>query len=273
MRALFRNEYLYSLFSKFLTVGLGLVYSVLFARYVGADIKGDLAFISSIVTTGSVIITIGIHHAYPFYRRNSSNKNEYTCKFVSTATLMYLSFLIIATVVFAIDYFLFNDSRVGIIALFMVLWSYNRVYGYVLMVETPNAKNKFTIYNSVIELIVLLLLYFFTSANLLLGLLCMAFAQIVELLYFSFALRHYYHFNYVCVAHLFQLMSYGILPMIALVMNTLNYRIDVIMLKGFAFVTTAQIGIYSVGIALAEKVLLIPDALQEILLSKLAKEK
>ena len=66
---------------------------------------------------------------------------------------------------------------------------------------------------------------------------------------------------------------FGFMPMLTLFLMTINYRVDVIMLEGAKAVTKAQIGIYSVGVALAEKVWLIPDAVKDILLSRLCKDK
>ena len=68
-----------------------------------------------------------------------------------------------------------------------------------------------------------------------------------------------------------QLVKFGILPMIALLMTTLNYRIDVLMLRGYESVSLAMIGAYSIGISLSEKIALFPDALMGILASKLSK--
>lgn len=70
-----------------------------------------------------------------------------------------------------------------------------------------------------------------------------------------------------------ELISYGIFPMIALLLTTLNYRIDVIMLRQFNNISASDIGIYSVGIALVEKIVLIPDTLKGVLVSRLTKGK
>ena len=51
---------------------------------------------------------------------------------------------------------------------------------------------------------------------------------------------------------------------------TLNYRIDILMLDDIFHISTAEIGVYSVGVALAEKIWLIPDATKDILMSKLS---
>ena len=59
--------------------------------------------------------------------------------------------------------------------------------------------------------------------------------------------------------------------MITVILMEINYKVDVLMLDGQ--VPTADIGVYSLGVQLAERLWLIPDALKDILLSKLTKGK
>ncbi|MCQ2480266.1 MAG: polysaccharide biosynthesis C-terminal domain-containing protein, partial [Clostridia bacterium] len=64
-------------------------------------------------------------------------------------------------------------------------------------------------------------------------------------------------------------IRYGILPMITLILMEVNYKVDVIMLERMGIVK-AEIGVYSLGVMLAQKLWMIPDALKDILTSKLA---
>jgi O-antigen/teichoic acid export membrane protein len=68
-------------------------------------------------------------------------------------------------------------------------------------------------------------------------------------------------------------MKFGFVPMISTLLMTANYKLDILMLDAFPNVTTANVGVYSLGVSLAEKIWMIPDALKDILLSKLAKGK
>ena len=67
------------------------------------------------------------------------------------------------------------------------------------------------------------------------------------------------------------LIKYGFFPMLALLMTTLNYRIDVLMLHQYEFINDAVIGVYSLGLSLSDKIVVIPDTLKGVLVSKLAK--
>lgn len=60
--------------------------------------------------------------------------------------------------------------------------------------------------------------------------------------------------------------------MITVILMEINYKVDVIMLDWF-HIAKSDIGVYSIGVMLAQKLWTIPDALKDILLSKLAKGK
>ena len=66
-------------------------------------------------------------------------------------------------------------------------------------------------------------------------------------------------------------MKFGFFPMLSLLMTTLNYRVDVLMLNGH--VADAAIGVYSVGVLLAERIWMIPDAMKGVMVSKITKGK
>ena len=66
-------------------------------------------------------------------------------------------------------------------------------------------------------------------------------------------------------------IRFGFVPMLVYLCMTVNYKIDIQMLKLFPNVSYADIGIYSTGVALATKIWLIPDAIKDILLSRLIK--
>ncbi len=268
-----KNEYVYAIITKIITVIFGLLNSIFFARFVGSSIKGELTYITSVVTTGSVIMSLGIHHAYPYYRKKAEDKEEYITTFASTCFVMFISLLCIGTGIALGINILFSVKYIFLMIPLMVLWCYNRVMGYIVMVEKPNKKNKAVLCFTFIEMIIALSFYLFMKRSFVLGVVCVINCQVFEFIYYTFDLRKHIKILSFKFKFLLRIAVYGFFPMLALLMNTLNYKIDVFMLKGYDYIQNSDIGVYSIGIALAEKVLLIPDAIQEILLSKLAKNK
>ena len=66
---LLKNEYVFSILSRFASVALSLLQSVLVARYLGKVLQGVSAYITSITNVGAIVITFGMHQAYPYFRK------------------------------------------------------------------------------------------------------------------------------------------------------------------------------------------------------------
>lgn len=269
VKSIIRNEYVFAVVNKFYMVIIGLLHSILLARYLGADLKGEVSFIQNIVATGSVILTLGIHQAYPYFRKRN-DPNKYKNVFMNSIITIYLFYTLVSVL---ISLLFCNNITVIISACIMPVFSYSIVSGYVMLVEFPNKRNLAISVIGTIEVLCLILLWIFAEKSLFWGIFAITIVEVLKSVYFTIALKIKLSVKQVSLRHIGELGVYGFFPMIALLMATLNYRIDIMMLKSFATITSAQIGIYSIGITISEKSLLISDAVKEILLSKLAKDK
>ena len=97
------------------------------------------------------------------------------------------------------------------------------------------------------------------------------YSPLFKSVYFTYKLHFNFSLKYIHKELIVELLKFGFFPMLALLLTSLNYKIDIIMLNMSRNITMAQIGVYSIGVALADKTVYIPDAVKEILLSKLAK--
>lgn len=268
LRKLIKNEYIYSVLTKIFLVGLGLVHSAIFARYLGASLNGSINYITSITSIAAIIVTGGIHQAYPYFRKKYG-KDKYIDKYMTMATDIFAIFAIIAVILFLIKR---KDTEISLMGILTVVAGYSTITGHVLLVETPNTRNKIFMVSHICETILVVVLFIFTKANIGLAVAAYIFADVFKIIAFvpriHFHIDHSYH-----LSDLKELYTYGFFPMVALLLTTLNYKIDVIMLKHYSFISLAQVGVYSIGYTIANKTLLIPDSLKVILISKLAKGK
>ena len=264
-----KNEYVVAIITKILMVLIGLGESVLIARYLGADLRGQVSYINSISQTAFIIATLGIYAAYPYFRKKI-DKNELINRIMSITIIMFIFYLVVAIILSII--FNTNIEYICIFCIVPILF-YDKVVAFLWMIEEPNKRNFVVLICNIIKLLYFVFLYLFAERNIVLGVSTLVIAPIVESIYFTFKLKFKFSFKNLDFKNTFQLISYGFLPMLAVLLTTLNYRIDVIMLRQSSNVLLAEVGIYSIGITLAEKVLLISDAVKEILLSKLAKGK
>lgn len=264
-----KNEYAIAVITKVIMVLIGLGESILLARYLGAELRGQLSYINSISQFLYLVATCGIYAAYPYFRKKDG-KDVILPKTMSITVAMMLLYVGIAGILGVL--FHKNIEVVGIIVLIPILF-YNKVISFICMVERPNKRNFIVFIMGIVKLIYLFILYMMAPKTILFGITTLAIVPILESMYFTKKLKYKFSWEYCKPNQFLPLMKYGILPMIAVLLTTLNYRIDVIMLKQSPNIVLSAVGVYSIGLILSEKVLLVSDAVKEILLSKLAKGK
>lgn len=268
--SLLKNEYIFSLVSKVLMVVVGLAESALLARYLGAELRGSLAYIYSMSSTVYLLMTLGIYTAYPFMRKKDPRPvKQLIDEFMTVVSILFLIYFVVC--VGAGLFFLDTDESICYILLLLPFMGYDKVVTFVFMVENPNRTNYISLLTNVVQCLFLVVCWLFSSKMLVVGVGFYVLGCLVRSVYFSRKLSFVLDANLFNLSLLWEYVKFGFFPMAALLLTTLNYRLDVIMLSHYSFISLSQIGIYSIGMGLSEKCLLIPDAMKEVLLSKLAK--
>lgn len=267
IKRLIKNEYVYSIITRFITIAVGMIESVLVARYLGAELRGINAYVSSIASVGSIVITFGMHQAYPYFRKKLGKEAIYQ-DYISLMAILYSLYFLIG-IVLAIAL----PVSIGIKSVFVLipLIGYSRIVDYISLVEHPNTRNTWWTTISILNVVYIIALCLFTTRNVLWGISILLFADLIKCIVYSRILKVKIVIHKDLIGLLTELVKYGFFPMLALLMTTLNYRIDVLMLHQYSYITDAMIGVYSLGISLSDKIVLIPDTLKGVLVSKLAK--
>jgi len=263
------NDYVFSVLTKFLSVVVGVFHAAFLARFLGPELKGLSASITSIVSVGCIVVTCGIHQAFPYYRKKDSSQN-FLNKFCSTVLVVYSVLFVLAGIIS----FLIPASIVIKVSILLIpLFGYETIINYVFLIEYPKKRNLTNLIASCTETIVLLLFWMLLQPNNFLMIISISIAIIIRAIGSTFFVKFSFAYKELNFGYLWKLLKFGLIPMIALLLTMLNSRLDIIMLNGFTFITAYQVGIYSTGVGLAEKALFIPDAIREILLGKLVSGK
>lgn len=265
---IFKNEYIFSVLTRFITIAVSMLQSILVARYLGAALKGSNAYISSIVSVGSIIVTFGMHQAYPYIRKKYGKENVFD-DYMSVIVCLYSTYAITAVLM---ALFILKTVELKVAAIIVPISGFSNVISYVILIEDPNKQN---VKNTVIRIINLFFvsgLLMFTESSFVWSIVILIFADVAQVVVYTAPLRFKFRMGKKTVLLGKELFIFGFLPMAALLMTTLNYKIDVIMLRGYSgIITSAQIGVYSVGMSITDHIALIPDTLKGVLVSKLAK--
>lgn len=261
---------MFSVIAKVIGVALGLILSILTSRYFGPELKGVVSVISNDITLYASFLGLGIYIAYPFFKKQEGDIYN---KFINNISSLYLIYQLIAVAVSVVAV-IYKTNILSIIAIALLPISvYVKQLNYIVLIEYPRRRNSNAIFISTAEILVVILCIFFLSPNRNVAILYVCSLQFVNLILSFINLRIKPTSIRFDVSQLGKYIKFGYIQMFILICMEINYSIDIQMMKHYDNVTLADIGIYGVGVALAQKIWLIPDAMKDILLSKLVKGK
>lgn len=267
LRRFLGNEYIFSIGTRFFHIVLSLFQSIFVARFLGASLKGTSTYIQSIASIGAIVITFGMHQAYPYFRKKYG-KDTILANYMTAIYLLFAIYLLLAIV---FDFTIFKSVDLKAAVILIPIMGYANIVTYVSLIESPNKRNTWWMVIYATEVIFTGTLFFTTEANIYWAIAILGFVELLKCLVFTVIIKTPPRITKKLLWMFKELFMYGFFPMLALLMTTLNYRIDVLMLRQYAFIVEAAIGVYSIGITVSEKMVLIPETLQGILASKLAK--
>ncbi len=263
IKKLTENAYVFSVFAKFFSVLSGIIYSILFSRYLGAGLRGSASIINNYADIMSILLCLGAFQAYPYFKQR--DKIDIYESFINNVFALMLVYFV-AIIPLAI---LFRHNLYFVIALLLApVWMASRQLNYVVLVENPKLSNIGSMILDISDLVMLVILMLFTKANIKW---CITIVATKQVIFFIICIKNTLYRKYKFKPSLkgvLPFIRYGFVPMITIILMEINYKIDVLMLEWF-HISTVTIGIYSLGVMLAQKVWMIPDALKDILLSKL----
>lgn len=273
LKNLYNNQYAFSVISKVLGVLIGFIYSIVYSRYFGANLRGELAVITNYIGLLYIFLCMGMYQAYPYYRKGLSDKEveEYYRGYINDTFGLF--FLYVAFAVFLAMMVKIEFNYIVIILLLPTEFLIKQL-NYVVLIENPKLRNLTVIRFQAFELMFTIVLAAVIRPNYWICILFVVVKQLVNMIFAIWDLKiNLLEIRPRLSRNIIKFMRFGFVPMISSLLLTVNYKMDVLMLDAYRNVSAAEVGIYSLGVSLAERVWMIPDALKDILLSKLSKGK
>lgn len=273
LKNLYNNQYAFSVISKVLGVLIGFVYSIVYSRYFGANLRGELAVVTNYIGLFYIFLCMGMYQAYPYYRKGLSGKDveEYYRGYINDTFGLF--FLYVAVAVFLALMVKIEFNYIVIILLLPTEFLIKQL-NYVVLIENPKLRNLTVIRFHAFELLFVIVLAAVIRPNYWICILFVVVKQLVNMIFAIWDLKiNLLEIRPRLSRNIIKFMRFGFVPMISSLLMTVNYKMDVLMLDAYRNVSAAEVGIYSLGVSLAERVWMIPDALKDILLSKLSKGK
>ncbi len=260
---IFNSVYFTAIFSKIFLVLLSLITSALINRSLGVNLKGEYAYINNIVTIGMVLGSFGLGQTYSTYKRK--NGSSYLNLFVSLTIIHALFCIILGIFSFFVSKNLYIYASI-ILSGFSLL---RNNFLYFAAIEDVKKRDFNNIIYKIIYTIAVVVIYLCKIKSLvvmlcLLGLEDIIIAGGILLNYkMKFKFKEIIKFD---KSVLKEIYFTGIVSMFMILMMSFNYNADIIVLKYLS--SSYSVGLYSVGVQLANMLWLIPDAFKDILFYK-----
>ena len=218
-----------------------------------------------------LILAVIILAAFIFsqvYFRKKLGRDAIFHDYMSLIVGLYALFLALGC---ALAFSLPVSAEVRAAIILIPFFGYSKIVAYVCLVEMPNVRNLWWTLAGVAEVIFVALLWHFVERGLGSVIAILLFIEAFRGVAYTILLRPRIRLHRGLLPMAAELGKYGFFPMLALLMTTLNYKIDVLMLRQYSYITDGMIGVYSIGIQMAERIIMIPDTLKGVLVSRLAK--
>lgn len=249
---------------------LGFITSILIARGLGADGNGYVAYAVLIFGLLGGYGHLGINNATTYFQKKSKY-DEYTVYNTNISSLLIIwTIICIITIWLKIFHNCLNDYNMFFIAigLFSVLLTFimNCANSFYIGNERIYESNKYILISKIIYFLLLLFLYLIQMINVYFYFALQVLPMLMNVIMLLKDIQFKFRFA-IKLDLLKKEIAYGMIIYFSALFIFLNYRIDQIIIK--SMLGNEELGVYSIGVNLAELLFLIPDSVTTALLGKL----
>lgn len=261
-----RNDYFLSLASKGSVMLFGFISVIFLNRFLGTTLKGEYSSILNYVSIVSVVLQFGTSAIYPrFKRRNIENCYEI---FISLSLIQFAIYAVISVAIIMIFDFNVEVIAVSLVSVIAVLTSHFR---YINLVENMRRNTVVVFIMSLCNCIATVLAFLFLEGNLVIALAIYVIKDLVVILLYGVRLDYSKLFKRSYGKYYLAILKEGLLPMLSGLLIMMNYKVDILMLDAYR-IDYGEIGIYSLGLSIAEYLWVIPDIFKDVVQKRTAKD-
>lgn len=266
----YKKNILSNFINQIIKIALGFFTSVIIARVLGPDKQGYIAYILLVFGLIGDYGHLGINNAATYFQKRSKYSEEKV--YSVNLTYLFLIFGLIVTVMSLLKFnkVIFNEYNyyffIGGLLLVIGTFILNIANSFFIGNERIIELNKYTLGVFFIQSFLTILLWIIGKLNIYSYFLLRIGSTLINSIILLRKLNVKYTFS--IDTKLLKLeFKYGIILYLAALFIYLNYRADQFMIK--KMLGSAQLGIYSIGVTLAELVFLIPNSVGTAFIGKL----
>lgn len=251
------KKYWIAIVCKFFLIFTTFVITIFINRGLGVENKGEYAYVINLVEMFYVIFSFGLGQAYATFKRSIGSQIQGLFVFLS----LFHSVIII--IIGSVIVFVKQPEHGMIIVILTSLAVEKVIVSMIAVIENSIKRNIIYTVMNTIYLLILAILFFTDVISLNKVFVCYALNDFISIVIYMFIYKMKPKCHDLSKGHLKKIYSMGFITMLVMLLISVNYHIDTIMLKTMS--TSYYVGIYSVGVNFSNMFLLIPDAFKEVL--------
>lgn len=251
------KKYWIAVICKLCYVFTSFLVTIFINRGLGVTSKGEYSYIINLVEMLYVILSLGIGQSYSTFRRNSGEKTRGI--FIALGLIHGGLVLICGSIFVGITHIVYGWPIVILTALAVT----KIIISMIAVIEESIRRNIIQSSLNVVYLIALAWLYLSHYSSLKTVLICYGLNDLIRIAILLWSYKMKPSLNGLSKELLMSIYRTGAITMVVMLLITINYSIDTVMLKNMTSAYYA--GLYSVGVTFSNMLLMIPDAFKEVL--------
>jgi O-antigen/teichoic acid export membrane protein len=257
----------FSILNNFFTLFVSIASGMIIARLLGPEGKGKLYLITQIISFGAIFFTLGLGSSLLFnLRQKKITKNKAISFSITYLIFMLLLLFILFNFLKLKSSFLLENNLPQEFAFYGFLLIFTNLiinfFNFILMNSESGVKtwSKISMFaNSIYLILIFSLVYFYSNGikGVLIALFITTIIKVVLLFKSNFSKG--FQFSFLTFKELILIFKYALGIFVANLFLTSVYRIDTFFVN--YFLSSSELGIYSVSVNLSELLLLVPSAI------------
>lgn len=252
-----KKDYWIAIICKFGVVLTEILITVFINRGLGIEMKGEYSYIIKIVEILYVFLSFGIGQVYATFKRSMGD--DIRNIFVSLGLVHGVLTVLLGSGIVL----LFKPDYGVVIVVLSAIAVVKFIISMIAVIEKSIIRNVMQVAINILYLAILAILFFTYNFSLYSTLICYALIDLIRIVLIMVLYKMKPEVKKLDMKTICSIYKMGFITMIVMLLISINYSIDTIMLKKLT--NSYNVGIYSVGASLANIFLLIPDAFKEVL--------
>ncbi|WP_317326670.1 polysaccharide biosynthesis C-terminal domain-containing protein [Turicibacter sanguinis] len=237
--------------------------TIILNRYLGPSLRGEYALVMNSLMLITSILNLGLPQVYHYFYRKSENY------FVIFKNLIFIQFVFLVSIGTIIQLFFSLEFSVKILLILIPIVILTQQINIISLVTNINLRNRNNIIVSFTNVLIWIIISLTIKRNLIVAFFIYAFKEILFCLISKDVIKFKFSEFKFEFKEWKKIIVVAFIPMITMILNTMNYRVDTLIL-GYS-VSSYQLGLYSAALSIAEIAWIFPDIFKEIMFNKSAK--